>query len=273
MNKQVKVLSFFAFLLIFISDSSLANTVSDKDIYRYLTLSGAEKALANIPAQIESMGQLMQVTGKDTEASQKIMNRIISHWQQDEIEKQVFDYVKQNISTEQMKPILIWLNTDLARKVKQAEAQASEPNFNQEIMNYLVELERNPPSATRVTAINQFIETTRVVEHSITLVMSVAEGLTKGLVIDANEKGNMESVSKIKKQLQDMESMLKPALEQQMIMVSYFIYRNINDKDFQKYSEFYQQELGQKEISLMYKAMGAAIVYWADSMSKEMLLK
>lgn len=271
MNKQVKLVNFFVFLMAFISQLSIANTVSDEDVYRYLALSGAEKALANIPAQIEAMGQQMQLTAKDPVESQKLMTKIIANWQPKEIEQKVFDYVKENISAEQMQPILIWLNTDLARRVKLAEAQASEPSFNQDIMHYLAELPNNPPTAIRVTAIRQFIESTRLVEQTITMVMEIANGVTKGLIINANRKERAEDVAKIQDQMQQMESMLKPALEQQMIMVSYFIYRNINDKDFQKYSEFYQQELGQKEISLMYETMGAAMVYWVDNMSKEIM--
>lgn len=268
MKKQVNVLPLFVLLLTFVSQLSFASVVSDEDVYRYLTLSGASKALANIPMQIEAMGQQMQLTAKDPVASQKIMTKIISNWQQNEIEKKVFDYVKTNITNAQMQPLLVWLETDLARRVKLAESQAAEPNFNQEIMHYLAELPNNPPPAIRVAAIRQFIESTRIVEQTLNMVMKIANGVTKALMIGANQEGNLEAEAKLKEQMEQMESMLKPTLEQQMIMVSYFIYRDINDEDFDKYSKFYQQELGQKELSLMYEAMGEAMTYWAATIVK-----
>lgn len=268
MKKQVNVLPLFVLLLAFVSQLSFAKVVSDEDVHRYLTLSGASQALANIPMQIEAMGQQMQLTAKDPAASQKIMTKIMSNWQQNEIEQKVFDYVKANITNEQMQPLLIWLESDLARRVKLAESQASEPNFNQEIMHYLAELPNNPPPAIRITAIRQFIESTRIVEQTLNMMMKIANGVTKALLMDSGKEEYAEAAVKLEEQMKQMESVLKPTLEQQMIMVSYFVYRDINDEDFEQYSQFYQQELGQKELSLMYEAMGETMAYWATTMVK-----
>ena len=58
---------------------------------------------------------------------------------------------------------------------------------------------------------------------------------------------------------------MKPALEQQMIMVSYFIYDQLTDQEIQQYSQFYQQPLGKKELTVMYDGIGQALNYWSTT--------
>lgn len=268
MKKHSITYSFFITLaFLFTQAVSAQNLATDEEVYSYLSLSGASKALQGIPAQIQGMGQQMQLTVKDPEQSQKVMAIIAASWQQDVIEQQVFDYVKANISAEQMKQLLVWLKGDLATRVKLAEEKASEPSFNQELMRYMADIQSNPPAPSRIAAVRKFIEETDMIDNTMEMVMDISQGLMHSFqTIMPNEAEPVD----IEAQLSQMEMMIKPMLEQQMIMSSYYIYDGISDADLAEYTAFYQQDLGQKEIEVMYGALGHAMNVWAQSMGKDL---
>ena len=69
----------------------------------------------------------------------------------------------------------------------------------------------------------------------------------------------------IQTQLSQMQIMMRPALEQQMVMVSYYIYQQLTEQEIVQYTKFYQQPLGQKELDIMYDGIGQALNYWSTN--------
>lgn len=82
--------------------NAFATEVSDEAVHSYLNLPGAQTALSGIPTQFAGMGQQMQLTAKDPAESQKALDAVVSSWQQDEIDRIVFDPIKKHASAEEM---------------------------------------------------------------------------------------------------------------------------------------------------------------------------
>lgn len=261
-----KITSLYTLLFILFttySHVSSANTISDVDIENYLSLSGVNVALEGIPAQMVAMNQQMKMTAKNPQEAEKVTNILLNSWQIDDVKTVVHEHVKENFSAAEMQQLLTWLNSDLARRIKAAEAKASAPNFNQDFIAYIATLQTTPPTDTRITAVRDLVESTNMVEHALKVVMAVAKGTMEGLMVASPGKGvNNEQ---IQTQMSQMKMMMKPALEQQMIMVSYFIYEQISDQEIHQYSQFYQQPLGKKELSVMYDGIGQALNHWSTT--------
>lgn len=239
--------------------SANANSIKDEDVHRYLVLSGSKSALQSIPAQIDSMSQQMQITSKDPAESQKVMASLSAAWQEIDIEKVVVEHLKNSYSNEELTRLLTWLETDLARRVKAAEEKSTATNFNQEFMQYMANIQTAPPSPERVQAVRNFIESTTLVDHTMKMVMSIATGVSKSLQsVDSNEISDEQ----INAQITQMETMMKPQLEQQLILVSYYIYDELSDADINEYASFYQKPLGQKELDVTSDAFGKAFSQW-----------
>lgn len=260
--KKINSFYFIFFLLLSaFSQFSLAKNISDQDVKQYMALSGVDSALNGIPAQMGAMGQQMQMTAKDPAEAQKVMQLLESSWQQQEAEQIVANHIKTKFTATEMQSLLTWLNSDLARRIKSSEAKASAANFNQEFMQYMAQLQSTPPTAERVKAIRTFVETTDMIDHTVEIVMSVAKGTIKGLKV-ANPQDDVDEEA-VMTQLSQMEVMMRPALEQQMIMVSYYIYDSLTDQEIEQYSQFYQQPLGKKELTVMYDGIGQALTNWS----------
>ncbi len=260
--KKINSLTFILVLMLALfSQISSAKAISDDNVKQYLALSGIDSALDGIPAQMNAMGQQMQITVKDPAQAQRVVDLLLNAWQIEEVRQIVAEHVKENFSTAEMKSLLTWLKSDLARRIKAAEAKAAAPNFNQEFMAYVAQLQTTPPTTARVQAIRRFIDTTHIVDHSLNIVMSVAQGTMEGL--NAANPEQAVSDEQIRTQLSQMQITMRPALEQQMVMVSYYIYQQLTEQEIEQYSKFYQQPLGQKELDIMYDGIGQALNYWS----------
>ena len=262
--KKINSLAFIlVVMLALFSQISSAKAISDDNVKQYLALSGIDSALDGIPAQMSAMGQQMQITVKDPAQAQRAVDLLLNAWQIEEVRLIVAEHVKENFSTAEMKSLLTWLNSDLARKIKSAEEKAAAANFNQELMAYMAQLQTTPPTTARVQVIRDFIDTTHIVDHSLNIVMSVAQGTMEGINVANPEQA--VSDEQIQMQLSQMQIMMRPALEQQMVMVSYYIYQQLTEQEIVQYTKFYQQPLGQKELDIMYDGISQALNYWSTN--------
>lgn len=268
MRKNISIFSLLAYLLLACCQSAIANSkVSDDDVYAYLNLSGAQKALSAIPSQLHAMGQQMQLTAKNPAESQKALEQIIASWDQDQIDQIVFDHIKNNINATDMAKLLNWLNTDKIRRIKLAEEQSSDANFEQMFIAYIPTLRETPPSATRIAAVRDFIESTNAVEHTVDMVAGISRGLIENMQVSDEEKPSQQMIDE---QIGQLRTVMSAQMEQQLIMVSYFLYRDISDAELTDYADFYKKALGKKDIDLIYGSVGEGLAFWAKNMATKL---
>lgn len=256
MKKLSLIKAVFITTVLFAANALAFETPKDEDVHSYLNLSGANKALSAIPAQIAMMGQQANLTNNNPEQNRKATEAILSAWDEQEVNQAVFDHVKNNISAEQLGQLLAWLKTDFTHRIKQAEGQSTEPQFQAEFMRYMAEIQTAPPSEARIAQINEFVDVAQSVDYTADLVVDIVKAI-------AASEGS-KSEEEVTTMAEQMKSMMVPQLDQQLKMVSFYVYRDINDQDLAKYIDFYREELGQKEISLMYAAIGKGVARWSS---------
>ena len=254
-----------AFLLATFSQAAFANTTKTEEVKTYLDLSGINLVLESVPSQIQAMSQQMQLTEKDPVQAQEFMNVLISSWDEQKIQYALIDNIKSSFSTDEIKQLNTWLKTDLAQKIKLAEQKSSSSSFNQDFMQYMSKIQSTPPNAERVASVRHFIESTHLVDHTLEMILGISKGLTKTL--QASE-GVVITEEQLATQMQQMEGMMKPQLEEQMIYVSYYTYEEISDEDIHNYSDFYNTPLGQKELNVMSKSIGHSFGLWVEDAMK-----
>ena len=202
------------------------------------------------------MGQQANLTNNDPDKNRKATETILSAWDENEVNQAVFDHVKNNISAQELTSLLAWLKSDFTMRVKQAEGAATDPQFQANFMRYMAEIQTTPPSAERIAQINEFVDVTKSVDYTMVMVSDIVKGI-------ASTEGS-KSEEEVSMMLEQMKKVMKPQLDQQLKMVSFYIYRDINGEDLAKYLDFYREDLGQKEISLMYAAIGKGVANWSS---------
>jgi len=250
-----------------ITTSYANNQISDAQVYQLMDKSGVTKSIEGLPQQLQAIGQQMALTAKDSAEHQKFMKVFVASLNPDVMLRQMSDHIKKNVSYDELQLILTWLDSDLASRVVNAELQSSDPKFQQNLMHYMAELQATPPSPERTKVIINYVESSEIVDQSINMIMAMLENMFEAFKV--TEPENVELAKQLDIQLQQMAANIKPAMEQQMTLTSYFIYRDISNKDLNQYSHFYKQDTGKKYLSLMVGAIGDGMNEWGASLIQQ----
>ena len=124
-------------------------------------------------------------------------------------------------------------------------------------------LGETPPSPTRISAVRDFVESTNAEDNTVGMLMDMSKGVLENVQSESSDKMPKEA---IEAQMGQMQTMLTAQMKQQLIMVSYFLYRDISDEGFAEYAQFYKEDLGKKDIALIYGSIGDAMNHWVKVM-------
>lgn len=257
----------FFFVLLLVHTSLVNAEVTDAQVYQLLDKSGATRSIESLPMQMQGMGQQMALTAKDPAEHQKMMNLITSSIDTDVMLQKMLASIKANATSQDLNNIMGWLNSDLGNRFVQAELQAAEPEFQSNLMRFMADMQSKPPTQERTSAILNFIHSSKMIDQTMSIVMDLIENMfaaTKAL-----NPEDKELATNLDAQVGQMEAMIKPAIEQQMVITSHYIYKDMSLEELNKYSDFYQQPVGKKYLSLVFDASSKALNDWGTNLVKQ----
>ncbi|MBC3764995.1 hypothetical protein [Neptunicella marina] len=259
--KKAFSLSNYMFVLLFSClSSAYASDMKDAQAYQLMDKSGLTRAIESLPQQMQALSQQMALTEKNAGSQQAFSSLLQQSVNTDQMLQQIATYLKSQLNAEETVALLAWLSSEPTATVIDAELQSSDPQFQQNLMRYIADLQSNPPADARKQAIINFVQSTQMVEQSVKMIMSIVDGMFDG--VKATRANDPQVAATLDQQKAQMEPMLQGAMQQQMVLTSYYIYRDISDEDLAKYAQFYQTDLGKKYLSIMYGAIGTALGNW-----------
>lgn len=245
---------------LFIGSAQAFEKAADAKIYQLMDKTGATRTIQNLPSQMVSMGQQLSLTAKNPDEHKAFMDLFISSIDTDVMLNKVYESILANTTAKEVDSLLTWTETPLAAKVLAAEQSAMKPNFEQDLMRYMADLQANPPTQERTNAILSYVEKSQMVEQGMKVAMSVVANMFdafKAMQPESTELHNM-----LDGQIGQMETMMRPAFEQQMVLSSYYIYQEVSNVDLQQYGQFYQTELGKRYMDVLIDALSYALDDW-----------
>lgn len=264
MQKNSSFIKYFFFISLIFSPFIYADSkISDGEVYSYLELSGIKASIQGMPAQVEMMSQQMQLTSADPEKDRVVISVLLEAWQEEKVNQELISYIQNNMTSAEMTQILSWLNTPLIKRIKASELAATSPDLQQELMLYMANLQSNPPTPARMAAIKELVSVTKMAENATDIAVSIVANMFKGMQAAMPEK--QVSEEQIQQQVKQVRAMMSQAMNQQMVLMSYYIYRDVSDDELAEYMSFYQKSLGQKELTVVYGGMKNAMQLWGDN--------
>lgn len=253
-----------------ISISVFANDdVTDAEIYRFLDKSGATRAVEGIPMQIQAMGQQMALTAKDPQEHQQFMQVMLSSLDVDQMQVQLLESVRKSVTSQDIKNIMVWLDSDLGERIVAAELKSADPAFQQNLMQYMAGLQSNPPTPERTQAVISYVENSNIAQQSMKMVKGIVGNMFNAA--KALKPEDKEMAKHLDASLEQMLVTMKPALEQQMILTSYFIYQELSIEELNQYSNFYAQPVGQQYMSLIIDGVSDAMGTWGETLMSKII--
>jgi len=238
--------------------------VSDAQVNELLQKSGSARALESLPMQMSGISQQMLMSTGDQKAAEFMSGALDKTLDPSALISDLKSHIKNNVTAAQMNDILGWLNTDLAGKIVSAELQATDPQFQQLFLEYMAQLQSTPPSQERTQAVVAFVKNSQMVELTTNMMFSMMKNMFDGFKSLNPEKPQLGDM--LDAQLEQMKTSMKPMIEQQIVMSSYFIYKDISEQELAEYGNFYQSPTGKVYIETMMGGIAEAMGNWGQAL-------
>ncbi|GLX82860.1 DUF2059 domain-containing protein [Thalassotalea eurytherma] len=249
--------------------SVYAETADNSQIYQLLDRSGTTRAIEGLPIQMQALGQQLALTAKNPQEHQEFMTLFIDSLDTDRMLQQMLENIGNNMSSEDIEGVLQWLHTDIGERIVNAELKSTEPEFQQNFMLFMAELQSSPPSDERKVAIMEFVEASGMVDQGMNLITGMVKNMFS--VIKTKNSEDEELTKNLDDQLALMTKSMRPAFEQQMVLSSYYLYQDISNEDLATYMTFFEQPAGEKYLATMYDALGEALNTWGREMISQVV--
>jgi len=257
---QLLLLSTVSFQLFAATDDK----IPEQMLVHYLQLSGINEMIDAIPTQIEASAkqQLLTATDAESKSNEDNLQTFISAWNADEIKQSIKDHMQAHSNKEEIAALIAWQEQPLTRKIGAEELVSSSPEFQSEFLRYMADIESNPPSSETRQAIQRFVAATQMADMMIDMSVQVIKAM---MIAEARSSSTdtAEVEAEIDQQISTTVEAMRSSAEQQAVLMSYYIYRNISNEELATYSAFYETELGARELALVAESLTEAMSYWA----------
>lgn len=256
-------------ILSLLSVSALAanERASDSQIEQYMELSGLVEVIESVPVQIDAVSNQRLMVSDNPEVEKAVLKNLSDAWNSQALLVAVASHIQQHAAASDIARLLEWTRSPLATKMKAAELETNSPHFQEDFMRYIAGLQSSPPSPDTMKAVRRLVVATDMVDQMAETYVQITKVMVTSMV-EAEGNANSEMIAGIENEMDSMKAMLLPQLNEQAMLMSYYMYRNISAKELAQYTDFYETTLGKTELKLTYDAINLAMSIWAKQAAK-----
>jgi len=265
---QLVFWSFLSFLLSF--QLFALERASSDTIEQYMQASGITDTIDSLPSQLDSIVLQSQITSLDTEVDQNVVRILADAWDTVDVKTTIGDYIRDNASASEIQNLLNWRQGELAQKFVVAELAATNPNFTQDFLHYVADLQVAQPDKETRQAVRRVIIATNMVKHMVDISLQVSHVMTE-VFTDLQGTEKEEYLGDMQSEMKDMRESLTQQMESQVVLTSFYLYRNISTDELNQYAAFFESELGKRETDIITESLSVAISAWAKQAAQDLV--
>lgn len=267
MKTKISKLLLIAFLSLFCS-LSIASTKED-NLNKLFVLSGITKQISQFPGQIK-LG-FMQAVQQGASIPQNevslILKSVDKTIQPSVILAEMRHSLNQSLSNKEIETLLKWYESDIGKKITDAEKKASTPEAFQQMQNAAQQLLANTKRVEVATRLDTLLNTTDMaMEIQRTSSIAVYSSIMTALAPD--QELNLDTY---KAQMTAIEPQIRAQLHQLILMSFIYSYQNIDDNSLATYEAFLNRPITQKfnnsTIKGLNKGLTTVVSNWADELA------
>ena len=243
----------------------------EKLVDKYIQLSGVDEMLLTFPDQIEAMSAQRLLTSEQPDLEKKITIIMTESFDVRLAEQNIYSYLLKNTDINFLANLTQWFETPLAQKIKEEEISSYGPDSQAELLHYIAELQTNPPSENRIAIIQELEKTTSLSELSANIAIEMMRGMFESFEL-ALPEDKRQAMGNIEEEIRKIKPMIQESLRQQMILSSFYAYKNISNEELIKYIEFYKSNTGKKEIKVTGDALAYVLRQWFVDVGEKIII-
>jgi hypothetical protein len=185
-------------------------------------------------------------------------------YQADKLLHTVYPSVARELDVQTMQHALVWLRSDLGRKITRLEEATSSPEAFQKMQGFAQQLELDGSTRRRVELAQRVDAATQATEMSVTMVTSTMAAVVTAL--DAIQPKDQRMGAKgLKQQIEQQRTQLRQAYEQVTLVSFLYTYQALSEEELERFLEFLESEVGRRYNKALATALTEALV---DASSK-----
>lgn len=257
-------------ICIFINFSQVFAGVHEDLVDKYIKISGIDEMLATFPGQIEAMNAQRILTSKNQELEKKIASIMKESFDITLADQNLYSFLLKNTDVNFLENLAQWYETPLAKKIIEEEMLSSGPESQAELLRYIADLQTNPPAQDRIAVIQELEKTTKLSELTTDIVLEMMRGMFEAFNLAMPEE-KRQDIGNIEEEIGKIRPLIQESMRQQMILSSFYSYRNISNEELGKYIDFYKSNVGKKEIEVTGNAFAFVLKQWFVNVGEKII--
>ncbi|MFC1821653.1 DUF2059 domain-containing protein [Thermodesulfobacteriota bacterium] len=227
-----------------------AQTTGKKLLNEIYVKSGLEKQIQQIPSNMQAGFDQEIMHDKNFRSLSRdylsnIRGLIKKAYSSKDLKKTIVDQIEANITQDDIKEIIKWLDSPLGKKCTKLEEAISTTEALNEIKLFAAKVQESPPSADRIKLIQKLDSSLKYTETNVTISMNMQFALDAAIETSLpieNQKPLSEILERIKKRRPHIEAEMKPRI----IVTLIYTYRSLSNFELEEYIKFAGSKLGVK---------------------------
>lgn len=168
------------------------------------------------------------------------------------------------LSDNDIKEILVWLNSPLGMKITQIEEENSSAKAQREMLEYMQTMPE--PDPARLAIIERMDQAAQMTQCAVKVKMAMALAMTEAMACASGCK-NFDRDALVQ-QFEKARPQIEEATMQETMLHALFSYRTLNDQELDEYIKFFETPAGQKYMAVTSSALASAVKDSAKTMGE-----
>jgi hypothetical protein len=244
---------------------------SDQLVQILMHKSGLKKQIEQMPQllQAELDQQQAEAMGLPEEDFNRIRSLARSAFDAKTIHDAVQTYIKLNLSENDMRAVLEWLDSPLGKKITRLEEDASTAEAYTEMQAIGSKLLDENKDSARINKIIRLDDATGTTESTINTVLNVQLAMITAMsaAMEADKRPSFEDVQDL---VNMNKSQIQAAMKRMVQRQFLYSYRELTDNEIDRYTQFAESQSGQRYHYVSMRAIDEALVRAARKMGSRM---
>jgi hypothetical protein len=234
---------------------------SDRLVQALMLKSGMKKQIEQMPQLLQSELDQQQANAQriPQEEFSRLSNVARSAFDAKAIHAAVRTYIKSNLSENDMKEALEWLDSPLGTKITKMEEEASTAKAYEEMQAIGPRLLHDNKDSSRMNKIMKLDKVIGVTQSTVNTVMNIQLAMITAMSagMEAEKRPSFEDVRNL---VNNSQPQLHAAMSQMVQVQFLYSYRELTDHEMDRYIRFAESTSGQRYHDVSIRALDEALV-------------
>ena len=261
LRKVVKsVVTFWCVSLALVSQADMPLERID----RFMSQSGIDEMVYAMPGRIRALVGAALIGAQHADAERALLQTVAEAWYPDSIRASIREYLLNTSSQAEIDALLAWKASPLAKRMFAAEMQSFAPDFQENFARYVETLAATPPHADTMKAISRLVAEAELADIMVDSTVEATRAMAF-IIVETGNEDRSKALAALAGTWRQMRADLMPQMEAQAVLTAHYLYRGEALENINRYADFYQSDLGKREIALIQGAMKVAMSEWSTA--------